>query len=553
MILDSIRVWHVSKAGNDNNSGHAAQYPVNLANDSKLTISAAVTAASSGDIIIIHPGTYDESIDLDTAVKSLEIIGTNRENCIISPTSGTKAVILTTGCSLKNLTVISNTINNNYAVYFNNKSNILIDNCHIKGSPVITGGSSVGIEIYGTTCIDIIINNSFVESASIALQARQVTGLRAINCCFYSSPGIDTDTSRAVALEPSISTNSNLSVFDNCTMYVDRSNASTGFFAIAVDAGVNSIFNNCSIYCKTTGSCPEKAIGVQAGYIQTKYTYPVLNNCSIFTSSVLNSAYDLYTDNANCRIVLCNCNFDKTKVSGSGTVKEYLRPATFGYDLALDSSGRIDVGKLSGDGQSVIDLKDLVDTGYDPSTHRIDSRTKATDDINLSTKQQGDVKTQAASALTDYGANKIAPATPADVTAVGDKVDALNDISAEEVNAQCDTAISDAALATADGVTAVGDAVALLNNLSNDDIANALAAAGLATAENLAAAKTVIDLLKNIAEADEYIDITKTPWQLVKYKKGDIATEYIRKNIKDVNGANITGTTTVIGQLKEPT
>lgn len=64
--------------------------------------------------------------------------------------------------------------------------------------------------------------------------------------------------------------------------------------------------------------------------------------------------------------------------------------------------------------------------------------------------------------------------------------------------------------------------------------------------------KELADWLKNVAEGDAYIDKTTTPWQLVVHKKGDANTEYIRKDLKDVNGANITSETVAIGQHKEP-
>lgn len=40
--------------------------------------------------------------------------------------------------------------------------------------------------------------------------------------------------------------------------------------------------------------------------------------------------------------------------------------------LAIDVSGRVDVGELGGDAQSLTDLKDFADAGYDPSTNKIE-------------------------------------------------------------------------------------------------------------------------------------------------------------------------------------
>ncbi len=92
-LNDSVRVFHVSKAGNDNNGGKAQQYPVSLANDSKLTIMAAVNAAADGDTIIIWPGTYTEQLPLtQEPAKTLTFVGMNRAKTIITQ-SGTNDTI----------------------------------------------------------------------------------------------------------------------------------------------------------------------------------------------------------------------------------------------------------------------------------------------------------------------------------------------------------------------------------------------------------------------------------------------------------------------------
>ncbi len=62
----------------------------------------------------------------------------------------------------------------------------------------------------------------------------------------------------------------------------------------------------------------------------------------------------------------------------------------------------------------------------------------------------------------------------------------------------------------------------------------------------------VLIWLFNLAEGDEYIDTTQTPWQWVKNKKSTPGTEYLRKDLVDVSGGNITSTSTVIGKQTEP-
>jgi len=66
------------------------------------------------------------------------------------------------------------------------------------------------------------------------------------------------------------------------------------------------------------------------------------------------------------------------------------------------------------------------------------------------------------------------------------------------------------------------------------------------------AVQDAVNFLKNVVEGDVEIDTTTTPWQLVVHKKGDSETEYIRKDLKDKDGNNITSVNTIIGQHKEP-
>lgn len=41
------------------------------------------------------------------------------------------------------------------------------------------------------------------------------------------------------------------------------------------------------------------------------------------------------------------------------------------YTISYDASGRLDVGALGGDAQSLTDLKDFADAGYDPATNKV--------------------------------------------------------------------------------------------------------------------------------------------------------------------------------------
>ena len=57
----------------------------------------------------------------------------------------------------------------------------------------------------------------------------------------------------------------------------------------------------------------------------------------------------------------------------------------------------------------------------------------------------------------------------------------------------------------------------------------------------------ITSLILNILEADTVIDISGTPW-IVKFLVKGTATEIMRKQLKDINGNNITAGTVVVGQ-----
>lgn len=135
--LATSNVYHVSKLGNDANSGLASSYPIALGTDAKLTVNGAISAATSGDTIVIWPGTYDENIDLDTANKSLTFIGTERHSCkIIKAASAAHTITLEDDCSFYDLTIgmTGTTVSIWPLGNTGEKDNIIIDNCSLLGT-----------------------------------------------------------------------------------------------------------------------------------------------------------------------------------------------------------------------------------------------------------------------------------------------------------------------------------------------------------------------------------------------------------------------------------
>ena len=109
LLASAQYMWHVSKLGNDSNDGRANAYPVDLAGRAKLTIGAAVSAASSGDTIIIWPGTYTEKVTINN--KALSIIGAGAiGSVILNPADTTFEITGTSsGTNITNITGITTT------------------------------------------------------------------------------------------------------------------------------------------------------------------------------------------------------------------------------------------------------------------------------------------------------------------------------------------------------------------------------------------------------------------------------------------------------------
>ena len=139
------------------------------------------------------------------------------------------------------------------------------------------------------------------------------------------------------------------------------------------------------------------------------------------------------------------------------------------------------------------------------------------------------------------------------IDAIKTKTDGLNFTSTNvHAHTKATDVGGDATLANQTAIKAVTD---LINGLLEDSdgyrytakaLEEAPSGAGLTGTQN-----TALILIRDIMEGDATIDITTTPWQLVIKKKGT-STEVVKKNLKDINGINITAVTTVIGQQLEP-
>jgi len=272
--LDSAHIWHVAKTGNDGNGGHAAQYPINLASDAKLTISAAVTAASSGDTIIIWPGDYAEAVS--AGGKALAFIGTNRNKSKIVPASG-DGLTLDDDSSVKNLSIEA-LGNGAIGLVFSAKENLTIENCNIHGY-------LKGIYLYGSKYV--FLKNCRFLGNWIGASLGSVKGLFAENCIFQTSGADGVQSSKAVY-------GMGQGAFLNCAFLAERNDTSSEpLYVVFFTADARATFLNC-VFEASAGANHTGAIsGV---YVNGTNAVAVLKNCSIHSVTSGNPSsgpYDL--------------------------------------------------------------------------------------------------------------------------------------------------------------------------------------------------------------------------------------------------------------------
>ncbi len=80
-------IWVDQANGSDSNDGHRII-------DSMKTIKAAVASADHGDIVLVAPGVYRETLPIDITKNNLSIIGQSLRSCFIHPTPATEENIM---------------------------------------------------------------------------------------------------------------------------------------------------------------------------------------------------------------------------------------------------------------------------------------------------------------------------------------------------------------------------------------------------------------------------------------------------------------------------
>jgi len=294
--LDSSHVWHVAKTGNNGNSGHAGQYPINLANDAKLTIGAAVSAAASGDTIVIWPGDYAEAVSVSG--KALAFIGTNRNKSKIVPVSG-DGLTLDNNCSVKNL-AIEALATNAKALKFFMKENLTVEDCDIYG----------GYDgIYFSNSNHIFLKNCRIRGKYDGGNLGSAEGLVAENCIFQGL-GTYSTTVDCRALY-----GIGKGAFLNCAFLAERNDTSSKkIYAIYLSSNARAVFSNC-IFEVSSGADHTGNIG--GVYVSGTNAAALLKNCSVRSVSSGNPSsgpYDLFQ--VNGKIIVSASNYETT----SGTI-----------------------------------------------------------------------------------------------------------------------------------------------------------------------------------------------------------------------------------------
>lgn len=343
-INDSSRVWHVAKVGNDGNSGHAGQYPVNLANDAKLTIGAAVSAAASGDTIIIWPGTYSETIDASStgANKALAIIGTHRQLCKITYPSGYNATLkIGSNTVVRNLTIEA--ANPNKAVESGSAStNLVFENCDIIGTYdglYIYGATRVTVkdcrlkgtydggnmgECYDVLCERVIFETDGAYSGSGDYRGIHVGKGRFVfrDCVFTGTQPSRAGSCGGLDLNSGTSAIPTLVVCENCIMTASGSSTNGYIFGVRVQNYGRLVLKNCSIFT-TAGA------GTATDIRQTGSGQVIVNACAYNPSTVTGTITNQDSNWASAMAVALFTNGAANK-------------------LKIDAVGRVDAGSVEG-------------------------------------------------------------------------------------------------------------------------------------------------------------------------------------------------------------
>lgn len=293
----SAHIWHVAAGtGNDSNDGHSY-------GTAKLTIAAALSAASDGDTIKVWSGDYAENV----GGKVIELIGMNRYKTRILG-----SIIPESGSVVRNLTVSDSDSEGRGIVISTGVSNVQIERCNIFGA-------KDGIWCSGGATSDITIRDCDITSNFDGINLWGCLRMLVERCSIRTdSTHPDCDTSNAVTGIFGCN-----AIFNDCTFVATRTTGSASKIltgALITDA----IFNNCRFDVTASGSFAGYAYGVALFRESGVVNKVSLNNCQIQRTNASGLGVDIsnsiLTTNpiqTNSIMKVLNTVYNESSVSGT--------------------------------------------------------------------------------------------------------------------------------------------------------------------------------------------------------------------------------------------
>lgn len=227
------------------------------------SIGGALSSASAGDVVVVRPGTYEESI---TMVDGVSVVGMDRDRCILKRYSGGYAVTMADNCAFEHMSIDISASN---GVSFGTTTGGTSAIRHTRITAA--GGNASGITISGTpapgqnwiTCdhVDVVgsgLSNAFLHNSAGTVNLR--------DCFGYALVGLQVaSTSTTRAQDCRFSGFSGLYITDStATLYVDQSTR----WSSLVNAGGGTLASDMIHLLRSSGNNTELQLN-SGGYLSS--------------------------------------------------------------------------------------------------------------------------------------------------------------------------------------------------------------------------------------------------------------------------------------------